>query len=62
MPILMFDKDDNFVVLRLETVSHSMRNCPCTTDRPSHIDHSFSQLLPLSFGPDALKDFGSSSS
>jgi hypothetical protein len=50
VPIIMFDKDSNFVVMKLGEVStshstSSMRVLGCV-DRL--------QLLPLSFGPEAL--------
>lgn len=47
-PIMMFDKDGNFSIMKLEEVRTYTYLCFC------HAANSDPQLLPLSFGPDAL--------
>jgi cytidine deaminase len=56
-PIIMFDKDDNYIVMRLEEVSSSrlINTHVSFTQKTDQI----SQLLPVSFGPEALPPPGS---
>ena len=57
MPIIMFDKDGNFSILKLEEVTS-----PIITSNPHPLHPPSSpsemtntpQLLPMSFGPEAL--------
>lgn len=52
MPILMFDKDGSFVVMRLEQVCDFL-------SRIVRLLILLVQLLPMSFGPEALPPPGS---
>lgn len=49
MPVIMFDKNEDYVVLTLEQVSSAARPVACPVANPRA-----PQLLPLSFGPDHL--------
>lgn len=59
MPIFMFDKDNDFVVMKLEAVSNPITNLSMIDCVAILLTLHHKQLLPLSFGPEQLPRAGS---